>query len=335
MRNKLTQKETLLCRDALNRAINNASSTSSPEHEEQTKMNHPGTDPVFIESVATDSLSPEEYHAFLEHLADCPACRQAVAFQLKTGALFAESEDTWGSDLADPELSLTPKTGVSQSSPFAKRSFKWVGAIALLAFLVYGVLYRQTQQNNVVAKRDFISHLAQVESSTQEDFSPRLIDYGYRLSGTRYVKGMNQNTASDGNLVSLNTAYENLSRSERNDPDLSVRLVKLILAKNKNVAAAKAILAAFPESKRTVEMEQLFGISEFLLKNDGEAQVHFRRALEMKYDHQTALNLAISLTRSDQFEEAKSLFEKVMESTDSESLKLQIETFLKKREENR
>ncbi|MDD3587484.1 MAG: hypothetical protein PHQ75_09905 [Thermoguttaceae bacterium] len=308
--------------------------TNTPESNESGW--HPAFDPDFLNSLQTGIISVEERQTFLQHLFECNQCRELILLHMRSGILFGESDEDEheNKDEDEHEGELTPVS----SDPVLHRQTGWafrelwssraIVAAATILLVIVGIAFRFVGQSEMsLARKEFLEQIDHHESNR---FSARLSDCGYRLSGGSYMKSVgspNVDTQPDPMAI----AYAKLSSEEKKDPELVLRYAQFLLMEKKDAETAITVLAAVPNDSENTEIDMLRGLAEFFRNNDGQAQIHFRKVLDKKYDETATLNLAISLTRSRQFEKARPLFQKVAESTTSESLKLQIESFLKKK----
>ena len=286
---------------------------------EEASKYHPATDITFLERLDAEAINEQERTELLEHLAQCVFCRQEMERLCKCGALFADNERKADSAFSWPRMAVA-----------LKKQPVFAAAVCLL--LVIGVV---TLFSPFSGSPSQIAHkkVTGMLEPHEKNFSTSLPENGYRLNGTSSMKAV---FAVDDHKRSVRAAYEKLVADYPGNIDFRTEFGKYLLfvlqepdlARNEWEKALAASLKP-SELKRVPELHLLLGIVAFEEGNDTLAQKHFRDALDLDTNNVNAkINMAISLYRSGERENATEMLRELRSERIPASLRGQIDRFL-------
>lgn len=276
---------------------------------------HPADNLAFLARLDTNTITEEERHEMLDHLARCASCREGIELMCQCGVLSAEDKPT-----------VETKPGWTT---LLRQNAKWLIPLSCCVLLFFGVFFlphgdpAQLAYNNV----------QKTLNDDEKHFSLQLTENGYRLSGTSTVKAI---STLDDHKREVRSAYETLVEKCPENIDFRTEYGKYLLFVVQDADSARLQLEAAlekslvpSERKRAPELYQLLGIAAFMDDDHATAQKHFRDALALDPKNVDAkVNLAISLYRNGDREQAFDILRELRTEAISDTLKNKIDTFL-------
>ncbi len=241
------------------------------------------------------------------------------------GAFYQEILAEFGETIPSTRRVLEKKT---------RRAIPWlVAAASILALCVVGV---ERAQRNERAQELRLARAELTTALKEEGFElptneNALLHYGYDLNG----KAFDAKSLSNLPEVVANDATRRVDRAfdvtlERVKSDeILLDRASFILREERDVRRAKDVLTATrSESPRK---DALLGVVEFMEGEPEKALNYFRRAREKDDRLDYALNEAVCLIVLGKFEDAKPILTRVMEQTDDERIRRDIQETIDER----
>ncbi len=309
------EKLKVILAESFRKAFGDQDSSSDPP-----SGNHPATSLEFLERLDNEVLLPEERNNFLRHIETCPFCRREIAALIRNGILYADTDVTREES---PEAVISNRLKKRQNYRYI---IGVLTAVVLLIVVVGPFVWRLGGPN----RQDLARRQLQKTLTTDDQaYSTRLSDYGYLLTGHMAIKDF---FMPDDHTEAVRTAYRQALDDVPDAVELRFDFARYLLYVLHEPAEARVELEKLiAKEPNRVEFTLALGIACFNEGDDLKAQEAFRIVLAKIPDSFDAqLNLAISLYRGGQLDEAREIYESLRHRPEAKSLAGQIDALLKK-----
>jgi len=298
------------------------------EIEEERKASFDET----LETLMSGGILPEEERALKKRLEENEEERTELQEMIRVGVF--EGTPFENSRLSQEIQNMPSTTKTNALYARKSREVPWlVAAASILALCVVGVEYSgrvERAQELRLARVDLENALKEggFERTKNET---ALVWHGYDLRGESFVA---KSFSSFSNVVDneetrrVDDAFDAVMERDGSD-EIRLDRALFVLREERDPKRAKDVLNAIrSESPRK---RALLGVVEFMEGEPEKALEYFRRARKEDDRPEYALNEAVCLTYLGKFEDAKPIFENVLERIDDERIKRDIQDLIDER----